>query len=93
MERAGGYRPGEVDTLSGMAKAYLDLGDKRNALRHYTEALHLARAASDYPALQGATLGGLMSYWQAERHAGLAIFFGKQAINQYQDIRRNIQGL
>jgi hypothetical protein len=34
-----------------------------------------------------------MRYWQADHHPGLAIFFGKQAVNQYQDLRRNIQGL
>ena len=38
-------------------------------------------------------LSGLMKYWKGERQSSLAIFFGKESIDQFQEVRRNIQGL
>jgi CHAT domain-containing protein len=92
LERAVGNRAAEAETLNDIGKGYADLGDKQKALRHYVQALRLARAVSD-PARQGLVLSNLLSYWQAEHNPGLAIFFGKQAVNQYQQIRRGNQGL
>jgi CHAT domain-containing protein/tetratricopeptide (TPR) repeat protein len=92
LERAVGDRAGEAGTLEEIGDVYANLGDKPEALLHYIQALRLARAVSD-PSLQGSVLSSLMSYWQADRHPTLAVFFGKQAVNQYQRIRSNIQGL
>ena len=91
VERAVGYPADVAATLNNIGEAYRKLGEKQKALGYYTQALQVARAASDSPH-QGLVLFNLMRYWQAE-HPGLAIFFGKQAVNQYQDIRRKIQGL
>src|ERR1017187_10506456 len=92
LERAVGDRMGESDTLNHIGEVYSDLGEKQKALDSSTRALQLARAVSD-PSRQGSVLSKLMRYWQADHHAGPAIFVGKQAVNQYQEIRRNIQGL
>jgi CHAT domain-containing protein/tetratricopeptide (TPR) repeat protein len=92
LRRAVGDRAGEAETLNNMGEVYSALGEKQKALDSYIQALVLARAVSD-PSSQGSVLDNLMRYWQSEHHPGLAIFFGKQAVNQYQDLRRNIQGL
>jgi CHAT domain-containing protein/Tfp pilus assembly protein PilF len=91
LNRAAGDRATETLVLNNIGEAYSDLGQKEQALSYYTQALQLARAVSS-PSSQGLVLGNLMHYWQAD-HPALAIFFGKRAINQYQDLRRNIQGL
>jgi CHAT domain-containing protein/tetratricopeptide (TPR) repeat protein len=91
LRRAVGDRQGEAYTLNNIGEVYSDPAERQKALGYYIQALRLARAVSD-PSRQGLVLGNLMSNWQAD-HAGLAIFFGKQAVNQYQDLRRNIQGL
>ena len=92
LRRAVGDRQGEAYTLNSIGEVYSDLGEKQKALDYYTQALQLARSVSD-PSRQGLVFSNLMRQWQADHHAGLAIFFGKQAVNQYQDLRRNIQGL
>jgi CHAT domain-containing protein/Tfp pilus assembly protein PilF len=78
--------------MTAWTDLYSDLDMEQKALGPYTEALRLARAVSD-PRRQGSVLSGLMRYWQANQHPVLATFFGKQAVNLYQEIRRNIQGL
>jgi len=92
LERAVGARAAEAETLNSIGKAYADLGEKPRALKNYTQALRLARAVSD-TTRQGLVLSNLVSYWQAQSNPRLAIFFGKQAVNLYQDIRRGLQGL
>jgi CHAT domain-containing protein/Tfp pilus assembly protein PilF len=90
--RAVGDRDQEATTMNTVGQVYSALGEKQKALDGYAQALRLAREVSSTP-LQGLVLSSLMGYWQADRHAELAIFFGKQAVNQYQQIRQNIQGL
>ena len=92
IQRAVGQRASEAVTLNNMGEAYADLGQRPKALEQYLEALRLARAVSD-PSLEGEVLNNLMRYWEAERNPALAIFFGKQAVNLHQQMRRNIQNL
>src|ERR1022692_4840968 len=92
LRRAVGNRQGEAYTLNNIGEVYSELGENHKALGYYIQALRLARAVSS-PSYQGLVLSSLMRYWQADHYPGLAIFFGKQAVNQYQDLRRNIQGL
>jgi CHAT domain-containing protein len=92
LERRVGNRADEAETLINIGKAYAELGETQKALNNYTQALQLAGAVSD-PANQGRVLTNLMRYWRAQNHTGLAILCGKQAVNHYQDLRRNIQGL
>jgi CHAT domain-containing protein/Tfp pilus assembly protein PilF len=92
LQRAVGDRAGEASTLNNVGLVYMDRGENAKALQPFLQALQLARAVSD-SALQGDILNNLMEYWQAEHNPNLAIFFGKLAVNQYQDIRRGNQGL
>lgn len=68
------------------------LGAKTSALSAYLQAVQLGRATSN-TSLQGAALTGLMNYWKSNGNPGLAVFFGKQAINQFQEIRNGNRGL
>jgi CHAT domain-containing protein/Flp pilus assembly protein TadD len=92
LNRAFGDRSGEATALNNTGAVYDGLGEKQKALEQYNRALSLERSISD-PMLEGTTLGLMMQHWQEEKKPPLAIFFGKQAINSYQQIRSNIQGL
>jgi len=92
LRRAVGDHEGEAITLTNIANAYFKLGEKQTALEYLDQALPLARAVQD-PISEGIILENMMGYWKAEKNPSLAIFFGKQSVNVYQQIRRNIQGL
>ena len=91
LRRAKGDRTGEAETLKEIAAVYLAIGDKREALNYFYQTLDLYLMVRDGMG-QAETLRSLMAYWK-EPNPGLAIFYGKQAVNTYQDVRRNIQGL
>jgi CHAT domain-containing protein/Tfp pilus assembly protein PilF len=85
------YPRGEANTLKNLGGIYTRLGDRQNAMDCYNEALALAAFVAD-PILESQTLIQLM--WnQKPSQPGLAIFYGKQAINLLQQVRGNIQGL
>ena len=92
LDRAVGSRGGEAITLGSMGVAYIQLGEKQAALDSLYQALGLARAVRN-PLTEGRTLFYLMKYWKKESTPGLAIFFGKQSVNAFQQVRRNLQGL
>lgn len=92
LRRAVGDRAGEANTLANIGRVYSDSGERQRALEHYNRALALQRSVKS-PMAEGKTLSWLMGYWEREKKPPLAIFFGKQAINSYQQIRGNIQGL
>jgi CHAT domain-containing protein/tetratricopeptide (TPR) repeat protein len=89
---AAGDRFGEAVAHHDIGTAYFALAEKQKALEHYSLALALERAVKD-PMEEGDILDSLMTLWKAEAKPHLAIFLGKQAVNSYQQIRRNIQGL
>ena len=92
IERAVGDRAGEAVTLSNIGGVYDDLGEKQKALDYYTQSLPLSRAVQD-PLSEGYTLVHMMECWKSLRNPGLAVLFGKQAIDRFQQVRRNIGGL
>ncbi|HEV3255103.1 MAG TPA: tetratricopeptide repeat protein, partial [Candidatus Acidoferrales bacterium] len=92
LKRAVGDRSGEAVSLNNIGLIYYDLGEKQKALEYYSQSLALARAVHD-PLVEGNVLGLLMVHWESEKNLALAIFFGKQAVNTYQQVRSNIRGL
>ncbi len=92
LDRTVGNRRSEARTLSDMGLAYADLGEKQKALDSYTQSLPLSRAVQD-PLGEAATLARLMEYWRSQGSPDLAVLFGKQAIDCFQQMRRNIAGL
>jgi len=92
LRRAVGDRDGEAVTLSNVGLVYYELGERQKALDYYTQSLPLFRAVQD-PLGEGSTLVRLMEYWRNLRNPSLAVLFGKQAIDRFQQLRRNIGGL
>ena len=92
LHRAVGDRTGEARTLSNIGLAYADLGEKQESLVYYTQSLPLSRAVQD-PLGEASTLVRMMEYWKSLQNPGLAVLFGKQAIDRFQQVRRNIGGL
>jgi CHAT domain-containing protein/tetratricopeptide (TPR) repeat protein len=90
--RSVGDRAFEVYTLSNMGTAYRALGDPEKALEFYNQALPLSRAVRD-PLAESGILVSLMDYWSGLHNTSLAILFGKEAIDRFQVLRRNIAGL
>ncbi len=90
--RAVGNRAGESVTLNNLGSLYNDHGDKQKALDCYTQSLALSRAIQD-PLAEGTVLALMMDYWKLLGKPNLAVLFGKQAIDRFQQVRRNIGGL
>ncbi len=90
--RKVGDRDGQARTLNNFAKVYMLQGDKDKALDNFLRALELLQEVHD-PIGEGTVLTSLMHYWRDAKQLEAAIFFGKQAINQFQEVRSNIKGL
>jgi CHAT domain-containing protein/tetratricopeptide (TPR) repeat protein len=90
--REVGDRNGEATTLLDSGVICADLGDGPNALRDYVAALSLARVVGD-PDLEGKIDSELMRQFHDQHQPALAIHFGMEAVNNYQQIRKNITGL
>jgi CHAT domain-containing protein len=83
---------GEAATLSNIGSVEDNLGEKQKALSNQLAALSLAKSVSD-PDTRGAIDSILMDYFRDEKRPEVAIFFGTDAVNSYQQIRKNISGL
>ena len=92
LERAVGDRGGEARTLRHMGWVHDALGEKQEALDYYTQSLPLSRAVQD-PLSEASTLVLMMEHWKSLQNPSLAVLFGKQAIDRFQQVRRNIGGL
>ena len=63
--------------------------EKKNILCLYNKALHISQSASD-PQLLWIVLYEYSKFYSQENKNGMAIFFGKQAVNVIQGIRTNV---
>ena len=81
----------EIEPLIGLGDVYRKLGKFEEAARTYQAALRLARElkTEDHEAT---TLGRLMLVWKP-RNRNLAVYFGKQSVNTYQEMRGNLRAL
>ncbi|HEX5708279.1 MAG TPA: CHAT domain-containing protein [Pyrinomonadaceae bacterium] len=86
LSEARGDRHQLADLHNDIGVAYGNLGEWRKALGHFGSALALNRASGD-GARKGHTLRNLMNALKALGHPRLAIFYGKQAVNEYQKLR------
>jgi hypothetical protein len=68
------------------------IGNRQEALTRLNESLLLFLEIQD-PLDIGLTLGDLMVHSRDTGNPGAAIYFGKEAVNSYQQVRRNITGL
>jgi CHAT domain-containing protein len=90
--REVGNRSGEASTLTYIGIAYSDLKLPQNVLPNEIAALSLAKQVGD-PDLQGKIEASLMRYFRDQKNPETAILFGTQAVNSFQQVRKNITGL
>ena len=85
-------RASEAYILNFLGEVYFALSEPEQALASCYQALLLNRTIN-LRDNEAATLGNLMLFWQARTQPSLAIYYGKQSVNQYQELRANIHGL
>ncbi|MGA2673310.1 MAG: tetratricopeptide repeat protein [Terracidiphilus sp.] len=83
---------GEALALMTIGWAYSERKEKEKALASELAALSLAKAAGD-PEIQGGIETTLMIGFRDQHLPEEAIFFGMDAVNAYQQIRKNIAGM
>ncbi len=83
---------GEAYDLSSIGRIYSDLGQQQQALSEKLAGLSLAKTVGD-PDMQGGIETSLMMDFRDLHRPEEAIFFGMEAVNSYQQIRKNISGL
>jgi len=94
ISREIGNRHEEAFTVDMIGDIYRVIGQPargEGSLQLYLAALQLAEIVGDID-LHGRINASLMRYW-TEPNLSLAIFFGKSAVNDYQQIRGNMRGL
>jgi CHAT domain-containing protein/tetratricopeptide (TPR) repeat protein len=77
---------GEAQVLNHIGEAYLTMKENDKALDYLIRALPLIREASERNE-EAITLGNIMAVLERSGSRGPAIFYGKQAVNIFQDIR------
>jgi CHAT domain-containing protein/tetratricopeptide (TPR) repeat protein len=85
-------RRGEAFALSSIGRVYSRLGQQQTALPLKVAALRLAKDADD-PDIEGGIETSLMLDFRAQSLREEAIFFGTEAVNAYQKLRRGISNL
>lgn len=82
----------EAVTLLGIGRVYDALGEKKQALDYFQQALPLSRAVGDR-AGEAVTLHNIGSLLADQNQPQLAIIFYKQSVNVYETLREDIKGL
>ena len=85
-------RRGQAFALSSIGQVLSEQGKLDQALPQKLAALSLAKAAGD-PDIEGGIEASLMLDFRGQHRLEEAIFFGTEAVNAYQLMRRNISGL
>jgi len=89
LQRGLGDLAGQATTLNNLGFVYHSLGDRPRALSHLRQALALFRELEDKGG-EGDASGNLMYALRGGGQTGAAIFFGKRAINSYQEARASL---
>lgn len=92
LEQKIGDRLNEGSTLNNIGAAYEHLGQKQKALEYYSLSLPIRTAIGDSVG-EALTLNNLMLLWTKLNNSGMAVVYGKKAVNTYQRLRSNIKGL
>ncbi len=90
--RAVGDKSCEAIALNNLGLVFFALGKHTEALTNFNTALPIFReiGASAFEAIN---LKNLMRSWKKLNKPDVAIFYGKQAVNKYQELRAAIKGL
>lgn len=77
---------------AALGKIYAETGEAEKAVELVYQSFLIAREIGDKDG-EAAALKRLMSVWTILQNKQLAIFFGKQAVNKYQELRGSIRNL
>lgn len=86
-----GDRQAEATTLNNLGFVYNAIGQRAKALQYFAQALALHRVAENLPG-EGDTYSNLMFAWRTQQPR-LAVYYGKQAVNDYQQVRAQLPPL
>jgi CHAT domain-containing protein len=89
LQQSLGDLAGQATTLNNLGFVYHSLGDRPRALTHLRQALTLFHELEDRQG-EGDASGNLMYTLRGGGQTGAAIFFGKRAINSYQEVRASL---
>ncbi len=90
--RAIGNRVGEAASLNNVGWAYDDLGERQRAFEYFAQALPVFRAVEDLNG-EATVLSGWMNFYKLQKNDRLAIFYGKESVDAYEQLRSKIRGL
>jgi CHAT domain-containing protein len=85
-------RSGEATTLNNIGFARSNLGENSKAFENFNQALVILRNIGE-KSVEAITLHNLMLGWRDAGNKPLAVFYGKQSVNKYQELRRAIKNL
>ncbi|PYT01387.1 MAG: hypothetical protein DMF63_00630 [Acidobacteria bacterium] len=85
-------RSAESDALYAIGQVYERAGNRTKALEFYNQTLPLRRAVRDKTG-EAEVLSSMMWNWYLLKQGRLAVMYGKQAINRFQELRSSIRML
>jgi len=92
LHRKAGNRMSEASTVNNIGNVYFDMGEIPRALDLMGQALSLAVLTGD-ARTEATVLRNFADVYRLSGNRRAAIFFGKQAVNKYQQLRGMIRGL
>ncbi len=92
VQRGAFDREGEAATLNNIGFVHHAAGQHPLALPNFHRSLSIQRETKNREG-EGDTLGNLMLSWRAQAKPGAAVFYGKQAVSAYQDVRAELPPL
>lgn len=92
VQHTAGDREGEATTLNNLGFVYHAAGDDAKAFENFHRSLALSREAGNRKG-EGDTLSNMMFAWRSKGKPAPAIFYGKQAVTAYQEVRASIPPL
>lgn len=92
IHQKAGDKDGEATVLNNIGTAAMNQDNLDLSLESFNRALLLVNSTNQR-GLEAIILGNLMQFHQKTKNFEAAIFYGKQAINNYQQLRQNIQDL
>ncbi|CAN5552058.1 hypothetical protein BH20ACI3_BH20ACI3_32440 [soil metagenome] len=82
----------EIDPLVNLGSVYRSQAQYEKATKFHEQALAIAREVKQKNS-EAWVLHQMMLDWKARNQPPLAVFFGKQSVNAYQEIRGNLSSL
>ncbi|MCU0238806.1 MAG: CHAT domain-containing protein [Pyrinomonadaceae bacterium] len=91
LHRTANNKIGESVTLNNLGTIYFDLKNKPKVIGNLNQSLQITKLTGDKNT-EALTLANLMSIWKND-NLQIAIFYGKQSVNRYQELRQSIKNL